>query len=108
MSFKSAARQVDARWQHRAAQAGADVAEVGRQLDAVEALVVRLNPEGNDAILSVADDGIGLPGTVETAGTGLGLNMVRGLAQQIRGILSIENDDGSCMALRFKPERPLL
>jgi two-component sensor histidine kinase len=71
-------------------------------------VVVRLNPEGNDAILSVADDGIGLPGTAETAGTGLGLTMVRGLAQQIRGILSIENGDGACMTLRFKPERPPL
>ncbi|HEY4167664.1 MAG TPA: ATP-binding protein [Reyranella sp.] len=75
-------------------------------------IVVRLNPEGNDAILSVADDGIGLDvglsGTPETAGTGLGLNMVRGLAQQIRGILAFENDGGTPLTLRFKPELPPL
>ncbi len=75
-------------------------------------VVVRLNPEGNDAILSIADDGIGLDlgqsGTVETAGTGLGLDMVRGLAQQIRGILATENDGGTRLTLRFKPERPPL
>lgn len=69
---------------------------------------VRLQAEGEEAVLSVADDGVGLPGTVETAGTGLGLNMVRGLAQQIRGILVVENDDGTRLTLRFKPERPPL
>ena len=66
-------------------------------------VVVRLNPEGNDAILSVADDGIGVPATLETAGTGLGLTMVRGLAQQVCGILAMENDGGTRLTLRFKP-----
>jgi len=71
-------------------------------------VIVRLQAEGDEAVLSVADDGVGLTGTAETAGTGLGLNMVRGLAQQIRGALVVQNDGGTRLALRFRPERPPL
>jgi PAS domain S-box-containing protein len=67
---------------------------------------IRLQDDGNAAILSVADDGVGLPSTAETLQTGLGLGMVRGLAQQIRGSLAVENDGGARLMLRFKPERP--
>jgi two-component system, sensor histidine kinase PdtaS len=35
-------------------------------------VVVRLQAEGNDAILSVADDGVGLPGTAEAPARALG------------------------------------
>jgi PAS domain S-box-containing protein len=67
---------------------------------------IRLQADGNAAILSVADDGVGLPSTAENLQTGLGLGMVRGLAQQIRGTLAIETDGGARWTLRFKPERP--
>jgi PAS domain S-box-containing protein len=71
-------------------------------------VIVQLQAEGDEAVLSVADDGVGLTGTAETAGTGLGLKMVHGLAQQIRGTLVVQNDGGTCLALRFRPERPPL
>jgi PAS domain S-box-containing protein len=73
-------------------------------------VAVHLQADGNTAVLSVADDGAGLPGTAEAdgtgLGTGLGLGMVKGLAQQIRGILAIETDGGVRATLRFKPEMP--
>ena len=71
-------------------------------------VIVRLQAEGEEAVLSVSDDGVGLTGNAETAGTGLGLKMVHGLAQQIRGTLIVQNDGGTRLALRFKPERPPL
>jgi len=71
-------------------------------------VIVRLQAEGEEAVLSVSDDGVGLTGNAETAGTGLGLKMVHGLAQQIRGTLIVQNDGGTRLALRFRPERPPL
>lgn len=67
---------------------------------------IRLQADGDAAMLSVADDGVGLPPTADTLQTGLGVGMVRGLAQQIRGSLAVENDGGARLSLRFKPERP--
>lgn len=69
-------------------------------------LVVRLDAVGEHATLSVADDGIGLPRSPETTGTGIGLGMVNGLARQIGGTLTVESDAGTTYTLRFRPDRP--
>lgn len=69
-------------------------------------LVVRLDAVGEQATLSVADDGIGLPKSPETSGTGIGLGMVNGLARQIGGTLTVESEAGTAYTLRFKPDRP--
>jgi PAS domain S-box-containing protein len=66
---------------------------------------VQLQAEGDTAVLSVVDDGIGLPATAGAAGTGLGLGMVKGLAQQIRAALAVENDGGARITLRFTPDQ---
>lgn len=68
-------------------------------------LVVRLEAGGDHALLSVADDGIGLPKAVETAGTGIGLGMVNGLARQIGGTLAVAGGAGTVYTLGFKPDR---
>jgi PAS domain S-box-containing protein len=70
-------------------------------------LAVRLEIDGDRAALSVSDDGVGLPNVPETAGTGIGLGMVKGLAQQIRGVLAAESGAGTVFTLRFTPDRPI-
>jgi PAS domain S-box-containing protein len=69
-------------------------------------LVVRLDAVGDRATLSVADDGVGLPKTSESPGTGIGLGMVNGLARQIGGMLRVEGGAGTVYTLDFKPDRP--
>jgi PAS domain S-box-containing protein len=69
-------------------------------------VVVRLDADGERASLSVADDGVGLPRTTETTGTGIGLGMVNGLARQIGGTLTVEGGVGTVYTLNFKPDYP--
>lgn len=72
--------------------------------DRAGTVAVDLQADGDAAVLTVADDGIGLSAVADAAGAGPGLSMVKGLAQQIRGILAVENDNGARIILRFKPE----
>ena len=74
--------------------------------DRAGTLVVRLDAIGARATLWFADDGIGLPGTPEMSGTGIGLGMVNGLARQIGGTLTVEASAGTVYTLSFKPDRP--
>lgn len=67
-------------------------------------VAVRLEADGERAALSVADDGIGLPSAAAGPGSGLGLGMVKGLAQQIRGDLAIESGAGTVFTVRFTPD----
>ncbi|MCX7363493.1 MAG: PAS domain-containing protein [Alphaproteobacteria bacterium] len=69
-------------------------------------IVVQLDPDGDHAVLSVADDGVGVPTATGKAGSGIGLGMVKGLAQQIGGTLSIESGGGTAYRLRFKADQP--
>lgn len=69
-------------------------------------IVVRLDPDGDHAVLSVADDGVGVPTATGKAGSGIGLGMVKGLAQQIGGTLGIESSRGTAYTLRFKADQP--
>jgi PAS domain S-box-containing protein len=69
-------------------------------------LVVRLDIVGERATLSVADDGVGLPGASETSSSGIGLGMVNGLARQIGGTLAVASEAGTIYTLSFKPDRP--
>ena len=69
-------------------------------------LVVRLAAAGDRATLSVADDGVGLPGMPEASGKGIGLGLVNRLARQIGGTLTVESVAGTVYTLDFKPEQP--
>ncbi len=75
---------------------------------------VRFNREGESFVLSVSDDGVGLPAHETSAamraagerplGTGLGTRLLQGLAAQLRGALSRrqgENGVGTLAELRF-------
>ncbi len=79
---------------------------------------VRFAREGNGFLLSVSDDGVGLPpdeGLVapragkRPLGTGLGTRLLQGLAAQLRGTLSRrrgENGAGTLAELRFPVAEP--
>lgn len=52
--------------------------------------------------LEVADNGIGLPETVDAeTSSGLGLRLIKMLARQIDGELSMAHDGGTCIAVTF-------
>ena len=63
---------------------------------------IRVAREGDGFSLTVADDGPGLPPSVdlETAST-LGLELVRALTRQIRGSVEVVEADGATLRLRY-------
>ena len=63
---------------------------------------VRAQSEGGECLLSVADDGIGLPNGMDLEiSSSLGLNLVRVLVEQLRGRLEFQSPPGTRYALRF-------
>jgi PAS domain S-box-containing protein len=69
-------------------------------------VTVRLDFDRADAhaMLSVIDDGVGLEATGKGEG-GIGVRMVRGLAEQIGGTLYVAGDNGTSYRLKFKPDQ---
>lgn len=66
---------------------------------------VSLALEGDEATLSVADEGVGLPAHVAPgATTSLGFQLVPLLVDQMNARLSIDRDNGTRITLRFKAE----
>jgi two-component sensor histidine kinase len=58
--------------------------------------------EGNEARLSVSDDGVGLDGHIDTDTTKtLGLRLVGLLAKQLNGMISIHRRDPTEISVRF-------
>ena len=63
---------------------------------------IGLRQDGGDFVLTVADDGIGLPADVDAlSGGSLGLRLVRNLAGQLGGTLSVETGAGARFIVRF-------
>lgn len=64
---------------------------------------IDLTPQGDNFMLTVADDGKGLPRgfSVERASS-MGLRIVQSLAQQINGRLTMENNQGAICRLEFQ------
>jgi two-component sensor histidine kinase len=63
---------------------------------------VRFGSEGKQVVLSVSDNGIGLG-----AGGGsesLGIELMKGLSQELRGSLRLVSDNGTTVELRFEAE----
>ena len=72
----------------------------GRETGRVRISAVK---SGNRVILTVRDDGAGLPGGFDPASSGgLGLMLVRMLSQQIGGTFTIESDGGTKSTVEFK------
>jgi two-component sensor histidine kinase len=65
-------------------------------------ITVDLALDDGHVTLTVSDDGAGLPGGLDTdAGGGLGLQLVRGLADQLSGDLEATSGQGTRFLLRF-------
>ncbi len=62
---------------------------------------IDLTPEGADHVLTVADDGHGLPAGFSLEAAGMGLRIVQSLAQQIEGRFAVESDQGTTWRLAF-------
>ena len=71
-------------------------------------VVVAWNAAGPDDVqLTVADDGIGLPETLDLAAVkSLGLQLVPLLVDQLNGTLDVTRNAGTCYALRFSRSVP--
>ncbi|RYZ15491.1 MAG: sensor histidine kinase, partial [Sphingobacteriales bacterium] len=67
--------------------------------------IVRISLQKGDAdhlSLTISDNGIGLPPDFDIAGqNSLGMELVRGLAKQLKGNLDIESENGLRIVIRF-------
>jgi PAS domain S-box-containing protein len=65
-------------------------------------IVVSVRLEGGAVFVSVKDDGIGIPATVDFGNsTGFGLQLVQTLAQQLRGTARLERGTGTKVVVEF-------
>lgn len=63
---------------------------------------VVLTLSGARVVLRVQDDGIGIPGSIDFShSTGLGLQLVQALSDQLEGSLRLERDGGTTVILEF-------
>ncbi|MBL0739870.1 tetratricopeptide repeat-containing sensor histidine kinase [Chryseolinea lacunae] len=62
----------------------------------------------NKMCLSIADDGVGLPGDFNTQNTTMGVNLMRGLSEDISGVFSMETHQGTIISVTFAYEAPSL
>lgn len=63
---------------------------------------ITLEREGGDAVLTVQDDGIGLPkDVVADHGGSLGMDLVRSFTKRLGGTLHLETNGGTCAEVRF-------
>lgn len=69
-------------------------------------IIVSLTMSGDIADLLIADNGTGFL-SVNDDNPGLGLKLVKGLAQDIDGHISITADNGASVLIRFKPRLSL-
>jgi PAS domain S-box-containing protein len=66
-------------------------------------IVVAATRDGEAVVLSVSDDGVGLPAEVDLTTTpSLGLRLVRRLTDQLNGELTIERARGTAITVRFE------
>ncbi|MBL0403639.1 PAS domain S-box protein [Microvirga aerilata] len=63
------------------------------------AVRVGLHQEGDDVLLSIEDNGVGLP-TTRRQGS-MGIRLIEGMARSLNGTLTIEGDRGTRIAVRF-------
>ncbi|MCK8786495.1 sensor histidine kinase [Roseomonas sp. NAR14] len=71
-------------------------------------LSVTLTTADDKARLCIRDDGIGVPPAEMTQKRGLGGQLVRGLARQLGGTLSVESDAGTTVRLDFPLRAPVM
>ncbi|MEW6753275.1 MAG: histidine kinase dimerization/phosphoacceptor domain -containing protein [Candidatus Latescibacterota bacterium] len=71
---------------------------------------IALETQGGSNVLTVSDDGVGLPAAIQpgaAGGQGLGLGLVRLLAEQLEGGMQVEGGaQGTRVEVRFPRQRP--
>jgi PAS domain S-box-containing protein len=68
---------------------------------------VTLRVAGGEAVLVVADDGVGMPAAVDPGKPAtLGLKLVSILAEQLAGTVAVERSEGTRFTIRFPLEAP--
>ncbi len=74
-------------------------------------IAIRLAEEGDEVMLDIRDDGVGIPaGRMETeAGTrdGLGIQLIKGFVRQLGASLALEEGQGTHYVVRMKLRREL-
>jgi two-component sensor histidine kinase len=63
-------------------------------------ITVSLRAEGEEALLRVSDDGIGM-GDPDDSGDGLGIQLIRGFASHLGGEAEFSGGPGTCVTVRF-------
>ncbi len=63
------------------------------------AVRVGLHQEGDDVLLSIEDNGVGLP--VQPRVGSMGMRLIEGMARSLNGTLTVEGNRGTRIALRF-------
>jgi two-component sensor histidine kinase len=75
--------------------------------DASKRVTVCFSRQGDDYLLSVSDNGVGMPGPMTAGKTGsLGIRMVNSLVRQLKGRLELGPGPGTSISVRFKAESP--
>jgi two-component sensor histidine kinase len=65
---------------------------------------IHVRKDGDSIVVRVSDDGIGLPEPLPK--TTLGLQLVRALTEQLRGVVQFESSRGAHVSIRFPSVRP--
>jgi two-component sensor histidine kinase len=66
---------------------------------------IGLKKDGEDIILTIADNGIGIDSKLASGGAdSLGLKLIRGLSEDINGVCSFSNDHGTTISVIFKAD----
>lgn len=64
--------------------------------------------EGHRCVLTVADNGVGLPQGIDRGqSVSMGLQLVHDLAEQLHGEVAVTRDKGTCFEVTFTPEETL-
>ena len=68
-------------------------------------ITISLRVEGEEALLRVSDDGVGIDEGAE-AGDGLGMQLIRGFASHLGGEAAFSRADGTSVSVRFPLPAP--
>ena len=66
-------------------------------------IIISLKEDDRHVFLEVSDNGVGFDKTVQLVSEGsLGLNLMKGLAKELKGRITIGEDKGVCISVRFE------
>jgi two-component sensor histidine kinase len=67
---------------------------------------IELKPDGENYLLTVADNGVGFPDNIDFRKTdSLGLQLVNNLVEQLDGTITLDNIEGTKFTIVFKENK---